>query len=185
MKEISYLFAKLRYRVHGRDNEIMSSFFRKNGISVGEKCNICSNIITTESYLISLGNNVTIAGGVRMITHDNSVSKLLSNCTDIFGRITIGDNCFIGAESILMYGVKITNNVIVASGSVVTKSVMKEGVIVGGNPARIISTYDRFIAKNRKNVFNLNAMNKSELESNIANSIRLIYRSEMNDSYYE
>lgn len=56
---------------------------------------------------------------------------------DIFGKITIGDWVYIGNNSLIMPGVTIDNNVLVASGSVVTKSV-PAGVVVAGNPARII-----------------------------------------------
>lgn len=50
------------------------------------------------------------------------------------------ENCFIGGNSIIV-GVKIGPDAIVAAGSVVTKDVPR-GVIVGGNPARIIGKYD-------------------------------------------
>lgn len=49
-----------------------------------------------------------------------------------------------------MYGVSIPNNTIVAAGSVVTKSISEERVILGGNPAKVISTWDKFYDKNKK-----------------------------------
>lgn len=49
----------------------------------------------------------------------------------------IGDRCFIGIRSIIMPGITIGDDVIVASGAVVTKDV-PSGSIVAGNPARII-----------------------------------------------
>jgi maltose O-acetyltransferase len=51
--------------------------------------------------------------------------------------VAIGDNVWIGTHSLILPGVEIGSNSIVASGSVVTKSV-GSGVVVGGNPARII-----------------------------------------------
>ena len=48
-----------------------------------------------------------------------------------------------------MYGITLADNVIVAAGSVVTKSVKESNVIVGGNPARIISTWDKFRDKTK------------------------------------
>lgn len=67
----------------------------------------------------------------------------------MYGKIRIGNNCFIGERAILMYGVSIPNNTIVAAGSVVTKSISEERVILGGNPAKVISTWDKFYDKNK------------------------------------
>jgi protein capG len=69
---------------------------------------------------------------------------------DIFGKITIGDWVYIGNNSLIMPGVTIDNNVLVASGSVVTKSV-PAGVVVAGNPARIICTMEEYLARNIQN----------------------------------
>jgi len=59
------------------------------------------------------------------------------------------NNVFIGAKSVIMYGVKIGPNAIVAVGSVVTKDV-PEGCVVGGNPAKVIGKYED-VALKRKN----------------------------------
>lgn len=48
-----------------------------------------------------------------------------------------------------MYGVSLANNIIVASGSVVCNSFDQERIIIGGNPARIIGTWDGFLEKNK------------------------------------
>ena len=145
-------------------------------MSVGNNCNIVSNITTSEPYLISLGNNVTIAGGVSFCTHDNCVSKIIPNCTDMFGKIVIGDNCFIGQNSLIMYGVTLANDIVVAAGSVVTKSFLQSRVIIGGNPARIIGTYESFVLKSKDKVFDLNEISPKQLKSTILNSDKLIER---------
>ena len=113
-------------------------------MTIGEGTKIASNLITSESYLITIGKNVTISHGVDFVTHDNCVCKLFGVSNDLYGRINIGDNCFIGAHATILYGVNIANNVIVASGSVVTKSITEERVIVAGNPARIIGSWETF-----------------------------------------
>ena len=100
MKELQYLFTKVRYRLAGRKKEIISDYFRKMGMTIGKNCNIVSNITTTEGWLITIGDNVTLAGGVVFVTHDNSVSKMIPNTTDLFGKITIGNDCFVGNMSI-------------------------------------------------------------------------------------
>lgn len=53
--------------------------------------------------MIEIGNNVTIAGHVELVTHDNSTSKVLPNTTDLFGKIKIGTTVFIGTRSVIMY----------------------------------------------------------------------------------
>lgn len=51
----------------------------------------------------------------------------------------IGKRCFIGANAIIMCGIKIGNEVIVGSGAIVTKDI-PSNCIVAGNPAKIIKT---------------------------------------------
>jgi len=116
-------------------------------MTIGEGTKIASNLITAEPYLITIGKNVTISHGVDFVTHDNCVCKLFGVSNDLYGRITIGNNCFIGAHATILYGVSLANNVIVAAGSVVTKSVNEERVIVAGNPAKIIGSWDKFEGK--------------------------------------
>ena len=110
--------------------------------------------------MVSIGNNVRVASGVTFLTHD-IISGVFSNdnmlkekSTDKFlfymGTIKIGDNVMIGANSTILYDVKIGSQVIVAAGSVVTKDI-PDGVIVGGNPAKIIGNYYG-LANRRKNV---------------------------------
>lgn len=174
MKAFNYWCMKVIYRIKGRDKEVVSNYFRKMGMKIGKNCNICDNITTTEGYLITLGNNVTLAGGVLFVSHDNSISKMIPNATDLFGEIKIGNNCFIGNRAILMYGVTLADNIVVAAGSVVTKSFSQSRIIIGGNPARIIGTWDSFIEKNRNRAFNLDEI--LDLRSELEGSSKLIKR---------
>lgn len=70
-----------------------------------------------------------IAFGAVILTHDM--------CRALHKDVYIGRNCFIGGNSIILPGVNIGNNCIVAAGATVSKSV-PDGSIVGGNPAVII-----------------------------------------------
>ena len=140
----------------------LKKYLIKKGVVIGDDAHIYSNIATTESYLIKIGNNVTISNGVSFITHDNSISKVLLNVSDLFGRIEIGDNCFIGAHSIIMPGVTLANNTIVAAGSVVTKSVMEDGCIIGGNPAVKIGTIKALGLKYKEYAINISGLKEDE-----------------------
>ena len=62
---------------------------------------------------------------------------------DVFGRIVIGDNVFIGNKCIIMPNVTIGDNVVIGAGSVVTKS-FPSNVIIAGIPARIIKDLDSY-----------------------------------------
>ena len=116
---------------------------KSKGMKIGENLRCFSNINDSEPYLIEIGDNVTISTDVSFITHDNSISKICNRYTDSFGKISIGNNCFIGLGSIIMPGVKIGNNVIIAAGSVVTRSFDEDNIIIGGNPALKISDIDK------------------------------------------
>lgn len=99
--------------------------------------------------MIEIGNNVTIGDQVDFVTHDNSISKISPHTINLFGKITIGDNCFLGERSTYLYGVTLANNIIVAAGSVVVDSFTTERIIIGGNPARVIGTWDKFFEKSQ------------------------------------
>ena len=103
-------------------------------------------------------DNVRVAANVRFITHD--MIGVMVNKIDGFkqkygrmkyyiGSIEVYENVMIGADSTIMYDVKIGPNAIVAAGSVVTKDV-PEGTIVGGNPAKVIGKFEDFVIKRNK-----------------------------------
>lgn len=63
-----------------------------------------------------------------------------------FGDITIGDNVFIGSNSILLYDVTIGNNVIIGAGSLVNKD-LPAGTVVAGIPAKVVGSFDDYRIK--------------------------------------
>lgn len=94
----------------------------------------------------------------------------MPNRTDAFGRIVIGNNSFIGAGSIILPGVTIGDNCIVAAGSIVTKS-LGNNVVIGGNPAKIISTIDEYKDKISDKSFNVNGMTFVQKRNHILSSL--------------
>src|SRR5699024_7764924 len=135
-----------------------------------------SNISTPESYLINIGNSVIIASGVKIITHDNSIGIYIDDVTDYFGEINIGDNCFIGAYSIILPGVTLSNNIIVGAGSVVTKSFNEPNIVIAGNPAKKITIVNNFVEKNKKYGMNTEGLNASEKQKMILSNLDKIYK---------
>ncbi|MBY0145903.1 acyltransferase [Neobacillus niacini] len=118
-------------------------------MKIGKNCKIQAGVTFDYSFcwLIKIGNNVTIAPEAFILAHDASTMKEL-HYTKV-GSITIEDNVFIGARALIMPGVTIGKNSIVAAGSIVTKSV-PENSIVAGNPAKVISTTNEYLEKNKK-----------------------------------
>lgn len=81
------------------------------------------------------------------ITHDNSIYKLTSDYSDTVGKIRVGKKCFIGRGAIILPGITLADGTIVGAGAVVTKSVEREGIILGGNPARVIGSTASYLQK--------------------------------------
>lgn len=98
---------------------------------------------------------------MQLLTHDNSISKACPDLTDIFGPIKIGNNCFIGAHTLILPGVTIGNNCIVGAGSVVTKSV-PDSSVVAGNPAKYITSFEEFKEKNSPRGINIGGLSYDE-----------------------
>ena len=179
MQQLQYLFVKTISRFFGnKRNVVINKWFEKQGITFKNINNtyIYSNVAKNEGCLISIGEKTTISGNVELITHDNSISKCIQGVTDLFGRIKIGDNCFVGNGAIILYGVTISDNVIIAAGSIVTSSVLEENVIVGGNPAKIIGTWDRFVKKNQDLAWNCDIYGREDLINELSESKRMIKR---------
>ncbi len=146
VKKAGWYIAKIKCKIK-RSEKPMLDFYRRMGMKLGKDCLICSYVLTKEPFLIDIGDNTCVSTGVEFVTHDYSSHLIIENSSNLFGRISIGSNCFIGANSIIMYGVTLANNIVVAAGSVVTKSFDEETIIIGGNPARKIGTWDAYREK--------------------------------------
>ena len=177
MNKVKYLFILVLSRILGRGNDFIVGQFRKCGMTIGEGTHIFSNI-PAEPYLIEIGSNSSISTNVSFVTHDASVGVFLGrdNKSDLCVRIKIGNNCFIGNNSILLYGVSLPDRTLVASGSVVTKSVTESGLILGGNPARVIGRVDDFLEKNKELFLSLQGKSSAEKKKIILQSNKLVVR---------
>lgn len=118
--------------------------------SVGEHCHINPGVNMTDPDYVRIGHNV-ILSDCTLIGHDASAAMLeraYGTKLDAVGKIDIRDNVFIGHGAIVLPGVTIGPNAIVAAGAVVNQDV-PEGTIVGGVPARPISRTEDRVARLR------------------------------------
>lgn len=136
---------ELLYRLRG---EYTTEKLVSMGMTVGKNFGRLNGVILDPSHcwLITIGDNVTLAPRVHILCHDASTKTFL-NYTKI-GRVIIGDNVFIGAESVVLPGVTIGSNVIVGANSTVTHDV-PDNTVVAGSPARVICTLEEYLAKER------------------------------------
>lgn len=141
------------------------------GVQFGHGCRIYGkDHWPSEGYLISIGDDCAITEGVKIHTHGGGrIIRLYCPDYDSFGKVTIGNHVYIGNYAQIMPGVKIEDNVLIAAGSVVTKSI-PSGIVVAGNPARYVCTIDEYV--NRNICFNthtkgLNAKKKMEILKNL------------------
>ncbi len=122
-------------------------YARSIGVKIGSNCNIQDVNFGSEPYLVEIGDHVQITSGTKIFTHGAAwVLREKYPNIDFFGKVKIGNNVYIGNNSLILAGVSVGNNVIIAAGSVVTKSV-PDGAIIGGNPAKVIGSVDQFASK--------------------------------------
>ena len=102
---------------------------KKDGLKVGNNFNAQEGTIIDPGHcwLIEIGDNVTLAPRVHILAHDASMKKSLGYAK--IGKVSIGNNVFLGASTIVLPNVRIDDNTIVGAGSVVTHSLLGGGGI--------------------------------------------------------
>lgn len=90
---------------------------------------------------------------VTFINHDGGTWAFrdIDEYNDVikYGKIRVGDRSFIGCNTTILPGVTIGSRCVIGAGSVVTKDV-PDGMVVAGNPARIIMSTDEYARKSKE-----------------------------------
>lgn len=109
------------------------------------------NVYIQANNGIIIGNNVGFGAGTAIISanHNHDDHSLHDKC----GPITIGNNVFIGANSVILPGIKIGNNVVIGAGSIVCKDIPSNSIAVG-NPCKVIKTKNSYKEDFSKVIFN-------------------------------
>lgn len=120
----------------------------KNGFVHGKNLNTQHGVIIDPGHcwLIECGDNVTLAPYVHILAHDAS-TKIPLGYTKI-GKVTIGNNVFIGAGTTVLPGVTIGDNIVVGSMSLVSRD-LHSGGVYAGNLCMKIMDYSEFTEKHR------------------------------------
>ena len=164
-------------------DEANLEYLLSHGMKLGQNSYINSGcMIDTEwPWLISIGDNVIIASDVTILAHDASTNVIA--CGTKLGKVSIGNNVFIGTKTVILCNVEIGDNVVVGAGSVVTHSLPSEGVYAG-NPARQICTIEEYRRKYealRKERPNFDRIKKWDQWSNSTENERKIMIERMKD----
>ena len=114
--------------IKGRDK------INKGVLTIGDRCTIGDRTEIHVSEKVSIGNNVII--GWDCVILDHAYHKIKGEDEKV-KPVIIEDDVWIACRAIILPGVRISSNSIVAAGSVVTKDV-PPGSLVAGNPAKVV-----------------------------------------------
>lgn len=119
-------------------NEARIKYLRKRGMKIGNDC-LMNTLLFSEPYLVEIGDHVAIAGGTQFISHDGAIWCFRDEIKngDIFGKIRIGNNVFIGNNCVILPNTTVGDNCIIGIGSIVRGQFPDDSVIIG-NPAKVI-----------------------------------------------
>lgn len=107
-------------------------------IEVGKNFFANYNCTILDVAKVTIGDNCQMAPNVAIYTAGHPVHPDTRNTLYEYGiEVTIGDNVWIGGNTVICPGVHIGNNVVIGAGSVVTKDI-PDWVIAAGNPCRVI-----------------------------------------------
>ena len=144
-KVIDYLKVGNKYDVNSRIEHL-----RSIGVSIGEDVHFYggSHVFIDENWpwMLTIGNHVHLTSGVHIICHDYSWVVGKNYYHEVLGgvgKVSIGNNVFIGTEAIVLMNSEIGDNVIIGSQSVVSGKIPSNCVAVG-SPAKPIMTLDEY-----------------------------------------
>ena len=114
------------------------------GVKIGDNSDIIESTLDGSfPFLIEIGDNCILTG-TTILCHDSS--HIIFSERIRVGKVKIGNNCFIGRNSVVMPGVEVGDDSVVGVNCVVTKSIPSKSIVVGA-PAKIIGNTD-----NMKNI---------------------------------
>lgn len=107
-------------------------------LRIGDRVFLNQGVRIHAANSVVIGNRVEIADLVCI--YDTNFHSVAPGGETKIAPVIIGDDCWLGAHSIVLPGVILGRAVVVAAGAVVTKS-FPEGSVVAGNPAEVVRTF--------------------------------------------
>jgi len=157
-----------------------NEYAKRVGVKFGENCIFRTKYFGSEPFLIEIGDRVATSSNVHFVTHDGSLSVIRSlfekyRNVDIFNKITIGSNVFIGINTTILPGTTIGDNVIIGAGSIVKGELKSEGVYAGC-PAKFILSIEDYLKKNESKFDFTHDMGASEKKAFLKGKYNLFDR---------
>lgn len=143
---LSRLRRRLTDKLHGYPNRDM---LVKRGLTLGENVFLGDGVYLDPGHcwLVSIGNDTTIAKDASILVHDGSSRKHVGYSR--LGRVSIGSRVFIGTYAVILPGVSVGDEAVVGAGSIVSADVPPR-TVVAGNPARVIRSLEDYVADHNK-----------------------------------
>lgn len=137
MKFVNFCLKKCIHFVGNIFRWLNISFLRLTGVTIGKNTMISLRAkIDTRRGKVRIGENCHITYGCVILSHDGA-AKQIDYSDDGSGTVYIGNNVFIGVNTVVLRNVKIGDNSVIGAGSVVVKDI-PANVVAAGNPIRII-----------------------------------------------
>jgi len=151
------IIEKIKSAWYKRNSASLISYYRNRGVLIGNRCVFRSpgtaRIDIQRPELITIGNNVDMNKNFQILTHDWGCLVFRAKYHDFLnstGKVVIGDNIYFGTDVIVLAGVTIGNNCIIAAGSIVTRDI-PDNSIAAGVPCRVICSLDDYYSKRKEN----------------------------------
>lgn len=156
MEIIRKIVNKVEIIYYTSSSERYIKFLRKYGVKIGTGC-IFRNVKTaridiTRPSLIEIGDNVDMNHNFQILTHDWASGVFRNVFYDIIpssGKVKIGNNVYFGTDVIVLKGVTIGDNCVIAAGSIITKDIPANSV-AAGVPAKVVCGLNEYYKKREK-----------------------------------
>lgn len=152
---ISKFLNKLKSVYYTSSPERFASYLRKRGLRIGKECRFVrpktARIDITRPSLIEIGDNVTFNVNFQLLTHDFACRVFRIKYHDFVnssGKVVIGNNVWVASNVTFLKGVTIGDNCVIGAGSLVTHDIPTNSV-AAGVPAKVICSIDDYYEKRK------------------------------------